>query len=57
MRVFYQGLRYRLRGLVNQPALALIAVLSLALGIGANTAVFSVVRWTSTSLAHMADQL
>jgi len=44
MRAFYQGLRYRLRGLMNQPALALIAVLSLALGIGANTAVFSVVN-------------
>jgi putative ABC transport system permease protein len=44
MSAFYQGLRYRLRGLMKQPALSLVAVLSLALGIGANTAIFSVVN-------------
>ncbi len=44
MNTFYQELRHALRGLMKQPALTLIAVLSLAFGIGANTAIFSVVN-------------
>ncbi|HEV2884229.1 MAG TPA: ABC transporter permease [Pyrinomonadaceae bacterium] len=44
METFFRDLRYSARMLMKKPAFTAVAILSIALGIGANTTVFSVIN-------------
>jgi predicted permease len=43
MTLAFNDLRFAVRGLVRSPLFAIVAILSLALGIGANTAIFTLI--------------
>ncbi len=54
MTSFWQDVRYSLRMIAKAPGYAAIAILTLALGIGANTTIFS---WINSTLLNPIPDL
>jgi predicted permease len=55
LEIFVQDIRYALRQLLRSPGFALTAILTLALGIGANTAIFTLVEGILLRSLPVAD--
>lgn len=55
MQILWRDLRFGARMLMKQPGFTFIAILTLALGIGANTAIFSVINALILSPVHLVE--